>query len=181
MSFLRLVVDHLWDGAPILAAEQVVITLRAVGDGLVLEVDAPFHGDPAPMGPPGSTDRLWEHEVVELFVAEADPRGALPRYTEIELGPHGHHLVLRLEGVRRPVTRGLALPYRVSLDASASPPRWRGEAHLDRTLLPPAPHRGNAYSIHGVGAARRHLAWAPVPGAQPDFHRLERFRDLLLP
>ena len=33
----------------------------------------------------------------------------------------------------------------------------------------------NAFAIHGVGPQRRYLACTPVPGPQPDFHRLEVF------
>jgi hypothetical protein len=56
-----------------------------------------------------------------------------------------------------------------------------GTAWLPRALLPPPPHRINAYSIHGAGDARRYLAWEPVPGEVPDFHRLERFVAATLP
>ncbi len=52
---------------------------------------------------------------------------------------------------------------------------------MPRSWLPPGPHRVNAYAIHGVGAARRYLAWAPSEGEGPDFHRLEAFRPAVLP
>ncbi|MDY0003387.1 MAG: hypothetical protein RBU30_18960 [Polyangia bacterium] len=199
LEYLRLEIDRLWDGSPARPEELVTLTLRAEEEALVVEVDAPFHGDPPPPGPPGPRDRLWEHEVVELFLAEAGAPRDRARYTELELGPHGHYLLLRLEGARRPVESGIALPYHSqvgpSLATGIEPPaapgvlpgpevphgRWRGVARLHRALLPGPPHRGNAYAIHGQGALRRHLAWAPVPGPAPDFHRLELFRDLILP
>lgn len=139
------------------------------GGALRIGVEAPFHDDPAPPGPPGPCWELWEHEVVELLVL-----GEAERYTEIELGPHGHHLVLRLEGRRNIVERALAIAFRATREGG----RWRGEALIPGEYLPPRPWRGNAYSIHGQGSQRRYLAWTPVPGATPDFHRLESFAPL---
>src|SRR5262245_55837907 len=92
-----------WDGLPLPAAEQARLRLRLTPRELLLALAAPFHADPRPAGPPGPTPRLWEHEVVELFLAGAGSGSGPPRYTEIELSPWGHHLVLRLEGVRNVV------------------------------------------------------------------------------
>ncbi|TNF34871.1 MAG: hypothetical protein EP329_06820 [Deltaproteobacteria bacterium] len=163
---VRLFVAHTWDGTPVAPEERALVAVTIAEGALRLTVDAPYHGDPAPPGPPGPTDGLWDYEVVELFVLGPDAR-----YTEIELGPHGHHLVLRLEGRRNPVATRLPLAYAATIDGA----RWRGTAEVPLTLLPPGPHRANAYAIHGVGTARRYLAMTPVPGDQPDFHRLDRY------
>ena len=170
-------IAHTWDGHPLTAEEIVVMRARATATHLLLEVDAPSHGDPPPAGPPGPTDGLWNFEVGEFFVVEAaSVEPGLPpaaaRYTEIELGPHGHHLVLRLEGVRRAVEKELAIDYTATVDGD----RWRGAARIDRRLLPIGPYRVNAFAIHGAGAWRRFLAATPTsgasrPGAAPDFHR----------
>ncbi len=163
----QLAIERTWDGASIHPSEHAFVHVAHDGEGLSVYVEAPFHGDPPPEHPVGSTPRLWEHEVVELFVA-----GPGDAYLEIELGPHGHHLALWLEGVRRPTRVGLAVRYAVSRQAQ----RWAGWAQLDpSTPLPARPWRLNAYAIHGLGDARRHLACAPVPGERPDFHRPERF------
>ena len=135
----------------------------------MVAVDAPWHGDPVPSGPPGPRAALWEHEVVELFLL--GPDGPERKYTEIELGPHGHHLVLQLEGVRRPVADQLPIRWEVERRGD----RWVGEARIDESLLPDPVVALNAYAIHGVGVDRRYLAWAPVPGDGPDFHRLAHF------
>jgi len=163
---VRLDVVHTWDGATVDAGAVARVELRR-RDALEVLVDAPWHGDPPPNAPPGPTPRLWEHEVIEVFLAGPDER-----YLEVELGPHGHHLVLWLEGVRRPAREGIAIDWAVERRGD----RWRGTARLGPQVpLPDAPWRANAYAIHGVGAARRWLAHSPVPGERPDFHRLDRF------
>jgi hypothetical protein len=163
---VELVVGSTWDGRSIAAEELVRVRLSLTAGDLRIVVSAPFHGDPPPPGVPGPTDRLWEHEVVELFVAGEDDR-----YTEVELSPWGHHLVLRLHGVRRVVGVELPLAFR----ARRCGARWVGVARLDRELLPDPPWRANAYAIHGNGATRRYLAATPMPGERPDFHQPDRF------
>ncbi|MCB9744067.1 MAG: hypothetical protein H6741_04845 [Alphaproteobacteria bacterium] len=163
-----LVIGHLWDGALARPDEAVVMLLTPEAGGLRVEVIAPTHGDPPPTAPAGSTDRLWEHEVVELFVASAESRET---YLEVELGPHGHHLVLQLEGVRRPVATGLPLSYKAQVEGDF----WQGEAWIPERLLPPAPWVINATAIHGQGAERRYLSWLPLPGPAPDYHQPHRF------
>ena len=110
--------------------------------------------------------------MVEVFIVGPDAV-----YTEVELSPHGLHLVLQLQGVRQPVASGLPLEFTAAIEGD----RWMGEARLARDLLPPAPHRVNAYAIHGEGDARRYLAAHPVPGPAPDFHRIHLFPEGQLP
>ena len=166
-------VERTWDGLPLPAEEAVRLELTDAGAALRLRIEAPFNGDPPPPGEPGPLDGLWEHEVVELFVAHRHSEA----YLEVELSPHGHHLVLALTGVRQAHTRGLPLRYRARIAGS----RWTGEALVPREWLPPAPHRINATAVRGVGVARRYLSAEPLPGDRPDFHRLGRFRDVDLP
>ncbi|PCC66517.1 hypothetical protein SAMN02745121_00755 [Nannocystis exedens] len=159
---MQLVIDRLWDGSPALPAERITLDLRARGGALEIGVDAPYHGDPPPPSPPGSTPGLWNFEVVELFLhAPAD------RYLELEFGPHGHCLALQLDGVRHVVAT-------VEIAFVAEPPahgRWRGRAVVPPDLLPPGLARCNAHGIHGLGAARRYLSALPAGGTRPDFHR----------
>jgi len=165
-----LIIDHTWDGRPALPGEAVTLDLALGEDGLSIVVDAPLHDDPAPEQPPGPTWALWEHEVVELFVL-----GEGERYTEVELGPWGHHLVLRLEGRRNPVDK--LLPIDVTVERSGG--RWRASTILPRRLLPPGVLRCNATAAHGPPEARRYLSWQALPGDRPDFHRLGCFVPLL--
>ncbi len=166
-------IAHTWDGTP-LGDDEIATVEAVVHDGdaaVVVTIAAPYHGDPAPPAPAGSTDRLWEYEAVELFLLGRDDA-----YLEIELGPHGHHLALQLRGRRNIVGHGLAIRYAAAIDGD----RWSGRAVVPQALLPDQVTRGNAFALHGVGPERRHLAAFPVPGPAPDFHRLDRFGPIVL-
>mgnify|MGYP001564523490 CR=1 FL=1 len=169
----QLTVCTLWDGTAADKSESVTMRLELRREELVVEVEAPYHGDPAPPGlpGPGPTDALWEHEVVELMLLGDDER-----YLEVELSPHGHYLALQLQGPRRTVHSGLHLGVRSAIQGH----RWRGRAEIPGCWLPSGLSRLNAFAMHGVGPARRYLCWraASTPGPRPDFHRLEAFGQL---
>ena len=165
-----LIVAHTWDGEPLELSERVAVVLEPRENGLRIGVDAPFHGDPPPPGPPGPTEGLWNHEVVEIFIA--GPGDPVP-YTEIELSPHGHHLVLKFLGIRQRVEGPLPLDFGAKIDGD----RWSGEALVPWSHLPRAPFRGNVYAIHGTGKSRSYLAMTPLPGHKPDFHQPTVFRS----
>jgi len=168
LARFRFELRGLWSGDPLREDEHARIDLT-LGEAIEIDIDAAFHGDPPPSVPPGRCDRLWDYEVVELFLLGEDER-----YLELEFGPHGHFLALRLEGRRRIVASDLA----VAFTAERRGARWLGHARVPLDGLPPGLRAANAYAIHGEGEARRWLAWAPVPGPQPDFHRLECFPAL---
>ena len=161
--------ERLWDGTPARTDEKVCLSLERVAADITVEIDAPFHDDPPPDAPIGSTDGLWEHEVVELFLLGDDER-----YLELEFGPHGHYLVLTLRGSRHVEVSGLPLDFSTSRIGG----RWHGRARLAGSLLPTSLRAFNAYAIHGLGAARRYLAAHPLPGDEPDFHQLRSFAPL---
>lgn len=163
---MELRIAQTWDGEPLSEQESAAVVLSWEGEHLVVRVEAPFAGDPAPNQPPGALWQLWEYEVVELFLV-----GAGERYTEIELGPHGHHLVLKLEGVRTIVAQELPIDF----EAMRQEDRWSGVARIPRALLPESIERLNAYAIRGTGRQRRYMAWSAVPGDAPDFHRIGLF------
>jgi hypothetical protein len=155
-----------WRGEPVPDTEHCALHASMNEARLVVQVRAPFHGDPPPAGPAGRFARLWEHEVVELFLL-----GEGERYTEVELGPHGHYLALALDGARRVVDDRIE----VELETRIEGRLWSARAELPRAHLPHPITRANAYAIHGAGRGRRHLAAHPVPGETPDFHRLACF------
>lgn len=167
---MALIVDRAWDGAP---ADRPALVLASRGaDHVSLWVVAPLVGDPPPPGPPGTTPRLWEHEVVEWFCAGADDT-----YLEVEVGPWGHHLVLQLDGVRQVRAQGLPL----DLEVHRTEGWWSARATLPIGWLPPAPWRAAAFRLHGGGTQRAFLTSTPLPGATPDFHQPVHFPELAAP
>jgi hypothetical protein len=138
-------------------------------------MDAPFWGDPAPQAPVGSTDQLWEYEVVEVFVAgEAQERG-IP-YLEMEFSPHGHFLLLRFFAPRQREMIHLPCHFRALQEGT----RWKGEAQIEERFFPPQPWHWNAYAIHSSPTQRIYCAAAPVKGEKPDFHQPTAFLPLRL-
>ena len=174
---MRLVIASTWDGLPVEDASLVEFAREGEGGDLVVRVEGPYAGDAAPAGPPGRTDRLWEHEVVELFLAEEASRDA--RYLELELGPHGHWLALGFDGYRRRVCEDLALDFAARIDGE----RWSGIARVTGAEVARVVRRIGAVNAYAI-RARRFLAAHPVASglhAGPDFHRLEHFAPFRAP
>lgn len=163
-----LLVAQTWDGRA-LEAPAAQIDLEVGAHGLTVSFRSSLYGDPPPPLPAGRCPGLWDFEVVELFLL-----GSEEHYLELEWGPHGHWLVLRLHGARQLVDdRVHSQPSFWTLDES-----WGGRVDLDRSLLPPGLWAANAYAISGRGEERRFCAHAGAPGDAPDFHRLESFVPL---
>lgn len=162
-------IQRTWDGRRAAASERVRVTVVRAPAGLVATVDAPFHDDPAPALPPGRADRLWEHEVVELFLVGHDGR-----YLELEVGPHGHWLALTLSAPR--VVE--ADDHRLEVAVRRAGGRWRATVLVPDAIVPPRVVRWNAFAIHGTKDGRRWLAAAPTGGDRPDFHRPDAFPEL---
>jgi len=165
----KLRVDKTWNGNLAGPEEAAEVEFFVEEGRLRVLINAPYHGDAPPASPAGSTERLWEHEVVELFLAGEDSR-----YLELEFGPHGHYLVLQFEGVRQAAARGIPLEYRAEISGD----RWHGEARLSIAFLPAGARKANAYAMHGEGETRRYLAAFSLPGDAPDFHQPDFFREI---
>ncbi len=162
-----------WNGHSLPLSEQILMEIEKRPKGLLIDFEAPFYDDAPPESDAGPTPELWEHEVVEVFIAHAEQPD---QYTEIELGPHGHYLVLRLQGVRNIVSQLHEIRYKYY----RVPGRWMGTALIPNELLPPGPWVYNAYAIHGQGPTRQYSSCFSVPGPQPDFHQPSRFGPLPL-
>ncbi len=176
---LRFTIARTFDAVAAHRHEHVRCELRTRADGgLRWSLDAPCHDDPPPGHaagqplPAGSTPGLWNFEVVELMLLGDDNR-----YLEVEVGPHGHFLVLQLHGVRRVVETGLPLALQIDRPPfnAEEAPRWRATVDLPASLLPIGVSRFNAFAIHGEGEARRYLALSPAGGKIADFHVLDTF------
>jgi hypothetical protein len=167
---MNLEIAHSWNGSPLPEDECARVEILMGANEWRVEIEAPFRDDPSPEAAPGSTGRLWEHEVVELMLL-----GAKGRYLELEFGPHGHYLVLELHGRRNVVNQGRAMEYAARRDGGV----WRGRAAVPVEWLPPGCDRVNAYAIRGMGEARQYHAWRPTLGAKPDFHTLAAFGPIV--
>lgn len=163
---MHITLKQTWDGQPSLPEEEIELHFHKTPSGLLWSFEAPFWNDPAPKAPPGSHWGLWEYEAVELFLL-----GHNDAYLEVEVGPHGHHLVLALKGVRNHTKTTLSLNLHTSIEGQ----KWSARALIPWHLLPPGLCKFNAYALHGRGSQRRFLALHPVPGKTPDFHRLHCF------
>uniref|UniRef100_F6ZYV0 Chromosome 4 open reading frame 33 n=1 Tax=Monodelphis domestica TaxID=13616 RepID=F6ZYV0_MONDO len=172
-------IEHTWDGLPI-CHEPVWIGLRPGDGGLMMEVKAPFFNDPS--APPGEAGKpfegLWHYEVVEAFFLNDRTK----QYLEVELCPHGQHLVILLSGRRHSWKQELPLAFEVSRSETT----WEGKALLPWNYFPPGVEKFNLYAIHGSKAGRTYEALYPIPqdeiqkGQEPDFHRLEYFKSFSL-
>lgn len=145
-----------------------------VDHGMVIEINAPFFNDPPnPGGQPGLPFQgLWEHEVVEAFFLNDKNQ-----YLEAEFCPHGQHLVLLLNGFRKPFKDMLNLTYNAAIHGNT----WKGKAVIPWDYFPHGITRFNAYAIHGSATWRVYEALYPVPKekfSSPDFHRLEYFKNV---
>ncbi|XP_041360125.1 UPF0462 protein C4orf33 homolog [Gigantopelta aegis] len=167
-------ITTLWDSTPVSSADHVKLTFSSSPTGLHISVDAPFYHDPPPPGgqPGSSYNHLYNFEVVEAFFLNDHNQ-----YLEIELAPHGEHLVLMLNGRRHAIKIGLPIQF----TAHRHKHRWTGTAHIPADLFPPQVTKFNAYAIHGTSSARTYLSLYPVPYGKftnPDFHKLEYFHHI---
>ncbi|MCC6620990.1 MAG: hypothetical protein IT385_07030 [Deltaproteobacteria bacterium] len=167
---VELVVARRWDGAEV--PEHARVGLEVGRDALVVTIAARYVGDPPPPGPARALHGLWEHEVVELFVAGA-PFGATAPYVELELGPHGHWLAWAFAGYR---ARSGDVALVAAPEVTRSGDRWQGRITVPLAALPPGPWRVGAFAMHGAPpGARVHLVSTPMRGPRPDFHRVEDY------
>ncbi len=163
----ELEIAHTWDGTP---SDRVAsLSLSITPEALRVEMNGTYVEGAHPSLPPGPTWKLWEYDVIELFIAGHDEH-----YFEFEFGAHGHYLGLELRGVRSIHTQLEPISYHAEYDAGLG--TWRGSAEIPRAWLPTEPTRFNAFAIVGGPDERRFYALKGGAGAAPDFHRLELFR-----
>uniref|UniRef100_UPI00398E8774 UPF0462 protein C4orf33 homolog isoform X2 n=1 Tax=Pristiophorus japonicus TaxID=55135 RepID=UPI00398E8774 len=176
---MEFTINKTWDSSPV-THKAISLSLKPGDGGMLMEVKGPFFNDPsAPPGEKGKPyNELWNFEVVEAFFLNS----CKELYLEVELCPHGQHLVLLLAGRRNSWKKELDLKYESSIDEH----NWEGKALLPWSYFPAGVNKFNAYAIHGSGDKRVYEALWPIPkdqlkkGQQPDFHRLEYFKNFSL-
>jgi hypothetical protein len=187
-------IASLWDGTKLPESEQVSVMvniemLESKEACLMIDVEAPFFNDVKPASDADmNLDGLWNFEVVEVFI-----KGRHDKYIEIEMGPHGHFLILACDGYRQCFTRRInPISYVAKISSDSS--RWTAKMVCSIALLPPpteiagAEYSFNAYSIHNKPGVRNpqdhndrvHAAvFVPLKAEGeyeiPDFHKLELF------
>ncbi|XP_059409377.1 UPF0462 protein C4orf33 homolog [Carassius carassius] len=95
LTVMEFHIKHSWDSLCV-DHKPVKIRFSPGEDGLLMQFNAPFFNDPpAPAGPPGEQfPGLWDYEVVETFFLNSYTE----QYLEVEVCPHGQHLILLLNG-----------------------------------------------------------------------------------
>lgn len=190
MSEATLSFSKYWDGQPSnLSPYFVKFRISAESGDVLVYLDAPFHDDPAPFAPKGRLESLYEHEVVEIFLSNFRSDANSP-YLEIQLGPHGHYMLVffmkEADWKNQDPTLDLDVAPKFSIDREAG--RWAVELAIPAHFMP-EPECGvdlsvtwsvNACAAYGVGEERAYLSCYPLPGDQPNFHQLACLRPLRL-
>lgn len=164
-----------WDSRPIDHPPVKIRLSRHVGGNDVnIHVSAPFFNNPPnPGGPAGQPfPQLYNYEVVEAFFLNDQDD-----YLEVELSPHGQHLLLMLRGERNAVKQQLPISYTASIHGN----KWEGDAIIPGRYFPRDVTKFNAFAIHGSDPNRVYESLYPVPtGKYPsaDFHKLGYFRAI---
>ena len=159
---MELVIQHTWDGTEIPSHDFVFINAEIQKDHFYFTIRSPFYHNLPPSGPSGSLWRLWEFEVVEVFLV-----GENGEYTELEFGPYGHYLVLKLNKPRNITQKHLPIDYTAKINQD----RWTATASVPMAHLPKSIHKINCFAIHNTQNSRRYLSLSKLPGEQPDFHQ----------
>jgi hypothetical protein len=120
---IHLKIDQTWHGEVLAESEQIKVVLDFLDEQrLSVHLIAPYFRNEAPPCPSGSTWGLWQYEVVEVFLI-----WDTHQYLEIEMGPHGHHLLLALDGIRQ--IKQAFIP--VNYEAQILGDFWQGTLFLD--------------------------------------------------
>ncbi|KAH3791465.1 UPF0462 protein C4orf33 homolog isoform X2 [Dreissena polymorpha] len=171
-------INTTWDGRPV-NHDPVTITVGPVDANgqVIIRVTGPYFNDP---GVPANSTvgqpymGLWDYEVAEAFFLNDRNQ-----YLEVELSPHGLHLLLLLKGQRDSFKDQLPIQYTSNVINGGA--TWVGVAHVPAHYFPPKVTKFNAYAIHGSGAGRTYEALYPVPTGKytdPDFHKLDYFQHM---
>lgn len=182
--------DRLWSGRPVGADdESAALAVSSVWT----EAAAYFRFDcrfselnvNPDLGLDGPIDRLWEYDVVEVFLRP--PGGA--EYLEIEVSPLGQWVDLRIIEPRRRVDLHWRSHLRSVVQLDRTCRRWLTllrlpwEPLLQVSQRPGKPAAGDSWRVNFFRAAgfepnRLYLSWRPTLTLEPDFHVPDAFGHL---
>jgi hypothetical protein len=126
--------------------------------------------------------RLYDEDCVELVLA---PSGRYAKkYDEIELGPRGHFLDLRIDRLTRQgdVAWSSGLEVKTVVDEAAHTARIEAKftaSDIVSALKPGAEIPLGLFRMEGT-SPRSYLAWSPPRTKTPDFHVFEAFGRLVV-
>ncbi|XP_077553381.1 UPF0462 protein C4orf33 homolog [Haemaphysalis longicornis] len=131
-------------------------------DEIPLEMKAAFFDDvcqpPGPAG--GSSVYLSQYEVFQIAFV-----GTEGYYTQLEIGPYGHYLVILGSVSGSFLKMDLTVSYAANVDRYRS--LWRASLKIPVSYLPPGLKSMNAWAQHGRPSERRVLALYPPPAGSP--------------
>jgi hypothetical protein len=157
-----------WSGEPLAGYPGSSVRVVVTPEGIEVHFDGPLMPGQPPPHKPGRLWGLWNYDVLECFIV-----GPGQTYIELEVGPHGHYLALKLDGPRQITDDNV--PVEVEW-TEVSNGRWSACMRVARRHLPQRPWRINAFAVHGR-EPRQYLAATPVAGDHPDFHRIHLFEQ----
>ena len=185
---------------------HVSISINNKIDSLIVHIKAPYYSFHEveltdKYLPKGRLERLWEYEVVELFISQPDTSNAsLTPYTELIVGPHGHYLLLKHTGQgnwSECIDTYTLNEVSITLDEVSN--SWSSDVTVPLNLLPSplsvsvkddeSRSEGipcyqwafNAFAVHGSEPNRTYMSYQAVPGDYPNFHQIKYFVPLILP
>ena len=126
--------------------------------------------------------RLYDEDCVEMFLA---PSGRYAKkYDEIEIGPRGHFLDVRMDRLTRQgdVAWSSGLEVKTTVDEAAhraTIDAKLGASDIVAALKPGAEIPLGLFRMEGTGK-RTYLAWSPARTKTPDFHVFEALGRLVL-
>jgi hypothetical protein len=183
-------INHVWGQSNRLDKPLARCFLRWTTQGLCFDIQACYFQSDPPTAPIGPLWKLWEWEVVELFIV-----GQEQHYLELEFSPHGHYLVLKLHTIRNIIQSLISLEYQSSLFPSSQfyyssinhhfmkKSQWYGQAIIPFNLLPPPyintteeyDYHINMFMCYQHNNKKQYAFAYPLEGKQPNFHQIQKY------
>ena len=185
---------------------RISLSIKNEINSLIVHIKAPYYGFNEAEStnkylPKGRLERLWEYEVVELFISHSDTSNlSSTPYTELIVGPHGHYLLLKHTGQgdwSECIDTYTLNEVSITLDEVSN--TWSADVTITLNLLPSplsVSAKGdesrsegipcykwafNVFAIHGNEPNRTYMSYQALPGDYPNFHQLKYLVPLILP